>query len=418
MGGIHPTILPIECLEYADIVCIGEGEKSIVELVNKIKLKKTYLDIPGLWFKNDKNIIKNEIRPLIQDLDSIPYPDYEIDTHYILDNNAIQKMDERLLNIYIGGIYCTLPTRGCPFGCTYCCNNTIIKMYNKQNIFRKRSIDNIINELVIIKNKFNLTKEIKFDDDSFFLYSLEEIKEFSDKYKKLINLPLTVTGVTPKTLSEEKLKYLVDAGLKRIRMGIQSGCKKTLKLYKRNYSNDEIEHAANLINKFKDKVIAQYDIILDNPWETDIDRIETIKFLSRVPLPYRLSIFSLIFYPETELYEKAKNEGILTDELCSVYQKYLHDCEKTFLNDIVFLINNYALWGARVPYFIINLLTNEKLMKYKISWILYKILCMINIPYIVHNPCHLIKEGLKDIMKSDLSRIYWFIKTRNKVKSL
>ena len=99
------------------------------------------------------------------------------------------------------------------------------------------------------------------------------------------------------------------------RMGIQTASKKMLKMYNRNCSNQQVENAVRLINEFKDKIkLPVYDIMLDNPWQTDEDLVETLMFLSRLPVPFYSNFFSLTAYPGTELYELALKDGKIADE--------------------------------------------------------------------------------------------------------
>ena len=403
-GGVHPTLCPEECLNYADIVCVGEAEETIVELARRMEEGKDYRDVPGTCLKDKEKIIFNKIRPLIQDLDSIPFQDYDPDTHYVISNRGIGRMSESLLKKYCRGNYVTLPTRGCPFGCSYCCNNVYNNMYVNQKIVRQRSINNILQELIQVKNNLGGLECVYFDDDAFFLYSTEQFKEFCSEYKKNIKLPLMVTGVTPATLTREKLSLLVDAGLSFIRMGVQSGSERIKKLYKRNYSNRQVEDSARIINEFKDKIGSpQYDIILDNPWETDEEIIETLMFLTKLPAPYRIGIYSLTLYPKTELYEKAKREGMIGDDLKDIYRKYYNGPKATYLNKLIFLLN--ASMG-RLPARAIVLLTDKNLRKLKLNWLLYWGLVLR-----YASPFRLLTEGIKDIRKNDFFRMKrWFSK--------
>ena len=141
-----------------------------------------------------------------------------------------------------GGIYMTQPTRGCPFACTFCVNNTTLKMYPHQKPIRKRSIDHLIKELLEVKAKFPFVEKIKFDDDAFFITPLEDMKYFGKQYKEKIKLPLQITGATPSTLTRDKLAVLVDAGLSEIRMGIQTAGERTKILYKRPHTNEQVEN--------------------------------------------------------------------------------------------------------------------------------------------------------------------------------
>lgn len=401
-GGVHPTLRPEECLDHADMVCVGEAEETVVELAGRMEGGKDYRNVEGVCLKENGKIIFNRIRPLIQNLDSIPFQDYDSGTHYVINDRGAFRMSEELLKKYCRGNYVTLPTRGCPFGCSYCSNNVYNKMYAGQKIIRQRSIGNILKELTHVKNNLPGVQCIYFDDDAFFLYSTEQFREFCGEYKKSVGLPLIVTGATPSTLTREKLSLLVDAGLSFIRMGIQTGSERIKKLYKRNYSNQQIEDSARVINEFRDKIGSpQYDIILDNPWETDEDIIETLMFLTKLPAPYRIGIYSLTLYPKTELYEKAKEEGMIKDDLNDIYRKYYNGPKATYLNKLFFLLNaSIGGMSTRTMYF----LTNKRLRALKLSRLLYWVLVL---RYVY--PLRLLSEAMKDIKKGDFFRMKrWF----------
>jgi len=410
-GGIHPTIRPEECLDYASMVCIGEGEETFVELARRMGDGADFYNTQGMWFKDKRRIIKNKLRPLISDLDLIPFPDYSYENHWILDGGHIVKMDKNLLKKYFWSrsIYPILATRGCPFSCTYCCNNTINEIWPEQKSVRKRGIENIIRELIEAKNNLPFIEKIIFDDDSFFSYSEEEIMEFCAKYKKNIMLPFGVGGVTPVTLNREKLSLLVDAGLTGIRMGIQTGSERTKRLYKRYYSNEQVEEAVKMINEFKDKIKSPtYDIILDNPWETDEDLCETLMLLLRLPPPYYLGLYSLTFYPETELYELAKKDGLIFDESKNIYNKWMFGLKKGYLNKLFILMDEYTRSGSKISNKLMLLLTDRKLRKLKLSYLLYLVLKIkVNRISWVKD---LLYRSLNDIKRGDLSKISLFIK--------
>jgi len=410
-GGIHPTIRPAECLDYADVTCIGEGEETLVELARNIRDGQDFHNVQGICFKDKGKIVTNKVRPLIQDLDSVPFPDYDYEAHYTLSDGCIRKIDTDLLKKQMGGnaIYSTLPTRGCPYRCTYCCNNILNKMFPKA--VRKRSVDNVIKALMIAKNRLPFIELIRFESDSFFVYRKEEIMDFAKKYKENVGIPLQITGVTP-DVTREQLSPLVEAGLIFVRMGIQTGAESTKKLYKRHHSNQKVEKAVRLINEFKDKIrLPGYDIILDNPWETEDDLIETLMFLCKLPTPYKLFLYSLAFLPGTELYELAKKDGIVKDDLKDVYRKDFLFCKNTYLNRLFFLLGGYAQRGRSISTKTMSLLTNRTLRQLKLSWMLYIILKIRNINNIIpFRMKHLLYEGLKDIRKGDWSRIFRHIK--------
>ncbi len=408
-GGIHPTVRPEESLDYADMVCIGEGEEAIVELLNKMEKGEPYHDVRSMWFKNQGAIITNPLRPL-QSLEGIPFQDYDTSTHYMLSNGRIEGLDIKLLREHNGEIYMTLPTRGCPFGCTYCCNNRLNKMHPGQKQIRKRSVNHIVKELAEIKARLPFINCIKFEDDAFFSFSVEEIREFCTEFKKL-GLPLIIGGAAPTTVNREKLALLVDAGLFLMRMGIQSGSERTKKLYGRKYPNEQVEKAVNVINEFRDKIkLPHYDIILDNPWENDEDLTDTLMLLSRLPPPYRLQIFSLVFYPGTELYEKAKAEGVITDDIKDVYLKELSYPKKTYLNGLFFLISDYASYGLRISPKVMRALTNKNIRLLRLHWPLYFSLRAFIIPFSLKKIVYLAQRGISDVQRGEWFRILRFFR--------
>jgi len=408
-GGVHPTIRPKECLDYADIVCIGEGEEAIVELTDRMQSDKPYYDVDGLWFKT-KEIISNRIRPLIQDLDSFPFQDYDYSSHYILDDNEIHKMDKSLFLKYTYSKYMTMPTRGCPYGCSYCYNNTLNEMYYGQKIIRKRSPNNIVNELIQAKEKMPFINHITFDDDAFFLYTREELKELCMKYKENVNLSFSVSGASPITINRDKLSLLVNAGLSKIRMGIQTASEQTMKLYKRRYTALQVKNAVKIINKFSKKLeVPQYDIIIDNPWESDKDLIKTLMFLSELEIPYELSIFSLTFYPGTELYRLAKKDGIIKNDRRDIYDKHYHKCGKKYLNKLFFLLNEYTSGGGKISPATMRLLTSDKIKELKLNWLFYFLLKIGAIPFKIRHILSLVNDGLRDIRRGNWCRIKRYI---------
>ena len=369
-GGTHATVRPEECLEYADMVCIGESEEALMELSRKMQNKQHYYDIKGMGFNDNGKIIINKLQELpgsqkagIKSLDQIPFQDFDYKNHFVLDGEDIVKMDTEMFRKHWDHTYMTQPTRGCPFACTFCVNNTYLAMHPHQKPIRKRTVDNIITELQQVKTKLPFTKKILFDDDAFFLLTIDEIADFSKKYKKYIGLPLKITGATPSTLHKEKLRLLVEAGLREIRMGVQSAATNTKKLYERPHTNQQVENAVRMVHAYKE-LKGKYDIILDSPWDTNEDSIETLMFLSKLPTPHHLTLFSLVFFPGTDLYRKAKKEGIIKDDLNDIYRKHYHGCKKTYLNSLFFLLQSYASIGSNIISTKTMFLLTDKKTKY------------------------------------------------------
>jgi len=412
-GGIHPTIRPAESLEYTDMVCIGEGEESFVELAGKIRDKKNFHNIQGMWFQHNGKIIQNPLRPLIEDLDSLPFQDYDNHNHYILIDGNIRQLDLDLLKKCISQYYMTLTSRGCPFQCTYCWNHSYNRIFRNQQIIRKRSAANVIHELTNVKNRFPFIRMVALDDDAFFMRTEGELLDFSKKYKEKIDLPLWITGATPTTLTRKKISILVDAGLTSLRMGIQTGSERIRRMYKRNYSNQQVEESVRMIHEFKETIpVPQYDIILDNPWETENDVIETLIFLAGLPPSYEVLFFPLILYPGTDLFELAQKDGMMPNDPHDIWRIRHHHFRDSYLNRLFFLLNEYAKRGRKIPVTVMHLLTNRKLRKMKVNILIFLILTRRIHGGLSPRIKYLFSEGLKDLKKGDARRIRSYIRKR------
>jgi len=307
-GGVHATIHPEECIQKCDIVCVGEGEDAFLEFVRKFENKEDYFKVKNFWFK-DKKIIKNEVRPLIQDLDKLPFADYDIKDHYILENNKIINFEERHLNGYVF----FLTGRGCPNSCTYCSNHLFNTLYKgKGKILRWHSPDYIIDCILDLKSKYKSLKIFDIRDDTFFARSLDNIKEFCEKYKKKVGMRFKCLG-DPVHISEEKVNALVNAGCTDIIIGIQGSERVNYEIYKRYQKDSHVLNASKILSKFP-KLAVMYDVITCNPYESSQDVLNLIKLLIKLEKPYYLSVNNLVFFTGTELYDKAKKDKIIIKE--------------------------------------------------------------------------------------------------------
>jgi len=363
-GGVHPTVRPDECLKYADIICVGEGEEALSELSSRIEKGAPWEDVRNIGFRAGDGIRVNPPRPLIEDLDSLPFLDYDIDGHYIYEAKGIMEVDPKLLKKHQSTTYLIMSSRGCRFRCTYCCNDFYKSMTQTSFKVRMRSIGNIIGELLRIKQEMPYIRMVRFEDDDFLSMSEELVEEFCERYRLEIDIPFTVTGIIPIYVTRKKLACLVASGLKLVRMGIQTGSERTKVEYHRRISNEAIIKSARIINEFRKKMIfPTYDIILDNPWESDEDLLQTIELLSQLPRPFGINPFSLTLYPGTKLYERAKGEGILSNEIKEVYHKDFYLFSPSYLNMIILLFNLF-----KVPRPILKILTSKGLIKLKIRF--------------------------------------------------
>ncbi len=293
IGGIHATVLPEEVLqeECFDIVCRGEGEHALLDLVTRMEKGEDITTIPNLWVKDEHGVIhRNEMRSLIQDLDSLPFADRDL----FYRNGAFW----RNISLMTG--------RGCPYRCTYCVNNFLHKInVHHEQLVRRRSVDNVIQELEICKRKYQ-PKMVTVRDDTFSL-GVEWLEELADKYPKRIGLPFQC-NVHPLTITTRIVAALKRAGCRSIIMGIQTGNEQMRKtLLKRPDTNEKILEATAIIHKAR--IPLETEIIIGLPEETSQNVWETVA-LNRSIAPSSTSTFLFYPFPGTDLAHYCREKGL------------------------------------------------------------------------------------------------------------
>ncbi len=345
-GGVHATIRPEQSIRHADIVCVGEGEKAVVELVTRLSRNEPVDDIQNLWVKKGNDIVKNEVRPLIQDLDSVPFPDFTDEGKYLLEFGQIKP--------YPGPeqkrAYWIMTSRGCPYSCSYCCNNILRKVYDGKGAYvRRRTVENVIQELVEAKKKFPNLSYIAFEDDVFAM-NLGWLKDFAAKYIERVRLPF-FCYCYPSAVSEPLLQVLKSAGVADMTMGIQTGSPEIRRgCYGRRESNDEILNAARLLNQFG--INPSYDIILDSLIESEADRQMTFDLVASLPRPFQLHTHTLTHFPETDLTrllltKKLIAEDDVEDQKQKSYMRWTPQLDLSRERDNLYWDNLYFLLGTK-----------------------------------------------------------------------
>jgi radical SAM superfamily enzyme YgiQ (UPF0313 family) len=287
--------------------------------------------------------VRNPVRPLARDLDVYPAPDYSMEDHHVLADGHLVPLDGALtrrflesgtVSRHLGKIgYQTMTGRGCPHKCTYCINDAIKNIYGGQSYLRWRSTEHVMGELLWVREHLPYVGFIWISDDAFFARSAASIEEFCRVYKERIGLPFTCLA-SPMTVTEEKMRLLVDAGLVYVQMGIQTGSANIQRLFNRaNMSNERVMKAIRIINAYKDRMYPpSYDFILDVPYETDQDVIESLRLIAEIPKPFQLQPFALVLYPGTKLHDMAAADGLLANERTQVYAKSYTMREANYLN--------------------------------------------------------------------------------------
>jgi radical SAM superfamily enzyme YgiQ (UPF0313 family) len=287
VGGPHPTFFP-QIIEQnsVDIVCIGEGEKPLYELLKKYNGNISSIEnISNLWIKNSNSIIKNTVCPLLteDELSLLPFSDRShYDQYPILKNNPHKKI---------------WTSRGCPFNCSYCFNATYKRIYKGQGkIVRQRSVDSVINELIELKNNYGW-RCLEIIDDQF-LYNKEWLFNFCERYAKEINLPFTCCSIA-KQIKPELVYALKKAGCRTINFAIESGVERIRKeIYNKPVSDDDIYKAVDALHAHNMKFLT-FNMI-GYPDETLEDIYATIKINQKIKTTYPWCSI-LQPYPGTEI---------------------------------------------------------------------------------------------------------------------
>jgi radical SAM superfamily enzyme YgiQ (UPF0313 family) len=364
-GGVHPTIRPEESLEYADVVCVGDGEEAILELANKMAAGEDYSAVANLWIKSNDNIIRNAVRPLVQDLDVYPLPDYSLEDHHIFLDGHIRPLTTEITKTCLerGTVshylkktgYQTMTGRGCPHKCSYCINDALKGLYGGKGYLRWRSTENVMEELLWIRENMPYVGFVWISDDAFFARKQSEIDEFCKEYKEKIGLPFSCLA-SPMTVTEEKMAALIDAGLIYVQMGIQTGSSRIQELFNRKtMTNERVMKAIKTINRHKDRMFPpSYDFILDVPYETEKDVIESLRLIAGIPKPFQLQPFALVLYPGTKLHEMALKDGKVKDERKEIYSKSYTMREPNYLNLLIALSKNGKFPGPLLKFLVIS----------------------------------------------------------------
>ena len=305
IGGPLATFSP-EIIENKDVnaLCVGEAEEALLELVENLERGGDIKHIRNIFVKIDREIYKNELRPLIENLDSIPFPDRTI-----------------FKNFKEGGLYNVITSRGCPFNCTYCHNKKYKEIYEgKGSIVRYRSIDNVIEEIKEIVRDCN-PLIFWFQEDHFYS-KLDVLKEFAIKYTKEINKPF-ICSLRPEVLTDEEvIKTLKDANCISVFTGCEAGNDEIRRgILKREISKEQINKAAELSKKYGIKIVFQNMLgIPTGNFESDLETLE----VNVQAKPYYSWASICTPYPGTELYSIAEENGLIKENYENELQETYH----------------------------------------------------------------------------------------------
>lgn len=308
-GGMHVTMDPEQCIRETDMVVVGEAEHVMVELLSRMERGEDYSDVPSLWInRGDGDIVRNPTRPLEEDLDVLPFRDFHSHRDkYWVDGKGIKRGDP-----YAGQTaYLLISARGCLFNCAFCDINALRKVYEgKGKFYRVMSPGRVVEECRYALATFPNLRRFRFDDELFCM-TPAWVDEFCSLYKREIGLPFELL-TDPRVVVEGTLAKLKDAGLDTVMMGIQNLDRINKRYYNRPVSNRRVLEAARILHRLKLKPC--YQILMDDPHCTSQDKQDFFDFLSRLPRPFDLYLFSLSYWPNTDITLNYLAEGLITED--------------------------------------------------------------------------------------------------------
>jgi radical SAM superfamily enzyme YgiQ (UPF0313 family) len=309
LGGVHPSFTPEETLKNkeVDFVVRGEGEYTLLNLISTLNEASNLDKVNGISYRIGDTIVHNKPAELIDNLDSLPFTMKELD----LD-----------IDVYSSeSLGAMMTSRGCPFSCIYCASN---KFWGKR--VRFRSIENVIEEIKQIKEKFG-TRFFIFDDDTFNINKTRVISLCDAIIREKLNIEWWCE-IRSSPIDKEMLTKMKDAGCVSISLGIETGDESILKNIKKGTTLTQIRKCIDMIKEQNIELSTFF--MIGFPWEGKREISETIKFMKSIKSSGTVNLSIVTPYPGTELYEILINEGMIKEQID--WGLCFHHRRKNFFN--------------------------------------------------------------------------------------
>jgi radical SAM superfamily enzyme YgiQ (UPF0313 family) len=338
-GGTHITLNPGEAIlnPDVDLICQGEGEYPMLELAEAIDRREDLHEIQNLWAKKNGTVVKNEMRNLIEDLDSLPHPDRELYAKYPF----FTRRGKRPLHL----------GRGCPYECSYCHNPSKKALFKgKGKYVRWRSMEDVLVEIDEIKAKSFVTV-LHFIDDGFGI-NREWLKDFLARLSTRGGIrPAIQANMRADMVTEDLCEVFRDYGvhLLRLRIAVECGDEKYRhEILRKNILNADLIRAASLFHKYHIDFITYNMVGL--PGETLEQALETLRLNVQLR-PSQAICFVYQPYPGTELSDYALRNGFLTSQMLErmgtpEYQGFYHSASVLTQRDIKKIENLQKVFGV------------------------------------------------------------------------
>ena len=298
----------------ADVVVIGEGEITVKELAKATASRDDLSKVKGIYYKKNGQIIKTTPQTLVQDLDSLPRPAYDLFAQELYIRLSPSRVGKR-------GFCLGVSIRGCPFHCTFCYH-----AYQGTGI-RCQSAHRMIEDLIYAKSKYNFDSFGWTDDE--LVANRKRMYEFctlleKEKIRERWGATARVDDIT-----QDLLKRMKSAGCRWLGIGIESGSQTILDNIKKGVTVGQAKRTLELCKRIG--IQAEFSLMIGNVGETRSTIQETVAFMQEIDYPPP-SFFNITTpYPQTQLWDDAKSQGLIKDEL-AVIQSYGEQGQKLLVN--------------------------------------------------------------------------------------
>ena len=350
VGGEHPTALPVNTLknDFIDLVILGEGEETFLEFVKCVDEGLDYRKINGVAYKNDKGeIIINERRKRVSNIDDIPYPDW--DSWSINDYIEHQQVS----GINLGRGIPILGTRGCPYECTFCSND---RMWTKR--FVMRSAKSIVDEMEYMKKKYNVSA-FSFMDSTFIVNNKKVIGFCEELIKRDLNIKYQLpAGTRCEAINQELVNALEKSGLEKLSLAPESGSEEIRNIIKKKINYSKFINAVKMLSK--SRISVGCFIVIGFPEDNKKTLMLTSQMLFK--LAYLgvddVTVSQFTPYPGSYLYDElTKNkvfDGNLEEvsDIVSFYSKKRRSYSKNLSPNLT----HYAMFFMFLQFYVISFL--------------------------------------------------------------
>ncbi len=296
IGGCHITALPEETLKMYpcfDIAVVGEGEETLLELLEVLNSKNDLSKVQGIVFRRNGKFVKTTPRKRIKNLDRLPLPAFDLLPELSRYRISTQSVD-RLPAVSL------ITSRGCSGSCTFCDRSVF------GNLCRAHSAEYIIDMVKLLVKRYGI-RSILFEDDNFLLFR-KRVYEFVELLKReQLDLTWSALGRVD-MVTKDLLKKMKEGGCWQILYGIESASQKILDIYKKNLTPQQAEEALKMTKEAG--IMTKGFFMIGNPLEDESTLEETLGFIKRAPLD-DISLAFFTPFPGSEIYETIDNYGSL-----------------------------------------------------------------------------------------------------------